>query len=295
MSQEQINQRLKDRVEKRDALLLPGVPNALAARIVEDVGFEAVYVTGAGVANSFLGVPDIGLLSLTQLADHVAAIRDAVGLPIVSDADTGFGNAVNMRHTIRVLERSGASAVQIEDQSFPKRCGHFSGKSVVSKGEMVGKIRAAVDARHDGNFQIIARTDAVAVHGLEDAIDRLHAYREAGADILFLEAPTSVADIKAMPRLIDAPQVLNLVFGGMTPLFSLDELRRMGFAIVLYANAAMQAAIHGMQDVLGHLHARGTLEGAGERMTDFAERQRLVSKPFFDELDKQYAAPEDKG
>lgn len=289
VSQAELNARLKQRILNRNAMLLPGVPNALGARIAEDLGFEAVYVTGAGVANSFLGVPDLGLLTLTQIADHVAAIRDAVALPIVADADTGFGNAINMRHAVRVLERSGASAIQIEDQEFPKRCGHFSGKSVIATAEMVGKIRAAVDARHDTNFQIIARTDAMAVHGFADAVERLHAYRDAGADILFLEAPTSTADIASVPRLIDAPQVINLVYGGLTPTLTQHELRDMGFAVVLYANAAMQAAIHGMQQVLAHLGSQGTLDGAGDRLAGFPERQRLVNMAFFNELDRRYA------
>lgn len=177
---------LRRRLEEDRLLVLPGAANALTARMIEDAGFEAVYVTGAGIANTFLGVPDIGLLTLTQLADHVASMSDAVSIPLVVDIDTGFGNAVGVGHTVRVLERAGASALQIEDQTFPKRCGHFSGKEVVSRDEMVGKIHAAVDARRSDDLLIIARTDAAAVHGLDDVIDRANAYQEAGADVLFV-------------------------------------------------------------------------------------------------------------
>src|SRR5262245_52824163 len=177
------------------ALILPGVANALAARVVADAGFSAAYVTGAGIANSYLGIPDNGLVTLTELIDHVAAIRAVFPGPLMVDADTGFGNALNMRRTIQLLERAGADAIQIEDQVFPKRCGHFEGKQVIPAAEMVAKIKAAADARSDPDLMIVARTDAIAVEGFEPAMERAHAFREAGADVGFVEAPTNSQQI----------------------------------------------------------------------------------------------------
>lgn len=286
----ELNLRLKQRLARRDGMLVPGAPNALAAQIIADLGFEAIYVTGAGVTNMYLGVPDIGLITLSEIADHVGAMRDAVNLPLVVDADTGFGNPVNVTRTIKVLERAGANAIQLEDQVFPKKCGHFAGKEVIDAEEMVQKIRAAVDARLDENLLIVARTDARAVLGLDAALDRASAYIEAGADVTFVEAPRTVEEMAAIPSRLPVPQIVNLVAGGLTPLLSQDELRRMGFAFILYANAALQAAIHGMQDVLRHLQQHGSLDTTIDKVATFAERQRLVAKPFYDELEKKYAA-----
>src|SRR5579872_337664 len=185
---------LKSIFNRRQATIIAGAANGLFARLIEELGYEAVYVTGAGVANMYLGVPDIGLTTLTEIADHVAAISDAVAVPLLVDADTGFGNAVNMVRTVRVLERAGAAGIQIEDQVFPKRCGHFSGKAVIPLDEMVQKIKAAVDARKDADLQIIARTDARAVEGLDKAIERAQAFAAAGADLTFVEAPLSLAE-----------------------------------------------------------------------------------------------------
>jgi 2-methylisocitrate lyase-like PEP mutase family enzyme len=287
--EETCNRRLRGLLNRHKTILLPGAANALAARIIEDLGYEAVYVSGAGVTNTFLGVPDIGLISPTELASHVAAIRDAVSLPLVVDADTGFGNPINVGHTVRVLERSGANAIQLEDQNFPKRCGHFSGKSVVDAAEMVQKIHAAVDARHDADLVIVARTDAIAAHGFNDAMDRAAAYIEAGADMTFVEAPKTVEEMAQIPKRLAVPQIVNIVAGGLTPMLGLDELTRMGFAVVLYANAALQASIAGMQKVLGHLHAHGSLQGISDQLTGFEERQRIVSKPHFDAFEKKYS------
>jgi 2-methylisocitrate lyase-like PEP mutase family enzyme len=267
---------------------MPGAANALAARVIEDLGFEAVYLSGAGLTNTYLGLPDLGFVSLTEIAQHTATIRDAVELPIVVDADTGFGNALNVRHTIRTLERAGASAVQIEDQVSPKRCGHFSGKDVTPLDEMLGKIKAAVDARHDPNLLILARTDARATLGFQAAIDRAGAYLDAGADILFVEAPESLEEIRDIPRLVAAPQLVNMVVGGRTPILDLAELKAMGFALVLYANAALQGAIYGMQAALGQLKETGRLDESAP-VASFRERQRLVRKPLYDELEQRYA------
>jgi 2-methylisocitrate lyase-like PEP mutase family enzyme len=271
------------------ALLLPGVSNALTARVVADQGFPVAYVTGAGIANTYLGVPDIGLVSVTELADHVAAIREAFPGPLVVDADTGFGNAINMVRTVRLLERAGADALQIEDQVFPKRCGHFSGKHVIPAAEMVQKIKAAVDSRHDGDLLIIARTDAIAPEGYDAAIDRAQAYREAGADVTFVEAPTTPEQIADIPRRLPWPQLANIVLGGRTPEFPNAKLKELGYAGVIYANVALQAAVLGMQAALGELRRKGHMGDASKLVVDFYERQRLVQKDEYDALERKYA------
>ena len=269
------------------ALILPGVANALAARVVADAGFPAAYVTGAGIANSYLGIPDNGLVTLSELVDHVAAIREIFAGPLMVDADTGFGNALNMGRTIKFLERAGADAIQIEDQVFPKRCGHFEGKDVIPRPEMVAKIKAAVDARTDPDLMIVARTDAIAVEGFNAAIDRAHAFREAGADVGFVEAPTSAEQIETVARL-PGPQLINIVIGGKTPEKTNDELKKLGFAGVLYANTALQAAVLGMQKALAHLKQHGRVGDAKDLLATFAERQRLVDIAAFQTLERKY-------
>lgn len=276
-------------LSKREPVLLPGAANALTARIIEDIGFKAIYVTGAGVTNTFLGLPDIGLISMTELASHVSAIREVVSLPLIVDADTGFGNPLNVARTIRVLERSGANAIQLEDQEFPKRCGHFAGKSVIASAEMVQKIHSAVDARIDRDLVIIARTDAIAANGFDDAMERAAAYIEAGADMTFVEAPRTREQIAEIPKRLAAPQLINIVAGGLTPMIGIDELEGMGFSMILYANAALQASIAGMQKVLGHLKEHGSLDGVSAQLASFEERQRLVGKSRFDALEKKYS------
>jgi 2-methylisocitrate lyase-like PEP mutase family enzyme len=271
------------------ALLLPGVANALAARVIADLGFSAAYVTGAGIANTFLGIPDIGLVTVTELAEHVAAIRDIFPGPLVVDADTGFGNALNLMRTVQQLERAGADALQIEDQVFPKRCGHFSGKQVIPAAEMVAKIKAAVDARRDRDLLIIARTDAIAPEGYEAAIARAAAYHEAGADVTFVEAPTSMEQIADIPRRLPCPQLINIVLGGRTPELPNEKLKALGYAGVIYANVALQAAVKGMQAALGELRRKGCMGESANLAVDFSERQRLVHKDEFEALEREYA------
>ena len=280
---------LKRRTGARDTLVVPGVMNALAARIADDMGFEALYVTGAGVTNAYLGLPDTAFLSLSQLAEHVSIIRNITSKPLIVDGDTGFGNAVNVWHTIRTLERAGASAVQLEDQVFPKRCGHFDGKSVIGAAEMIQKIRAAVDSRIDQDLQIIARTDVYAIEGLSAAIDRANAYAEAGADILFVEAPKNPAEIAEILRQVAAPQLVNMVIGGKTPPMSTASLKEAGAAIVLYANASLQGAIVGMQRALGQLQGAGMVTEDDDIVATFAERQRLVGMAEIERLQSTYA------
>jgi 2-methylisocitrate lyase-like PEP mutase family enzyme len=279
---------LKTIFERREATILAGAANGLFARIIEDVGFEAVYVTGAGVANMYLGAPDIGLTTLTEVANHVSAIADAVAIPLLVDADTGFGNPVNMVRTVKVLERAGAAGLQIEDQVFPKKCGHFDGKEIVPLEEMLAKIKAAVDTRRDGDLQIVARTDARAILGLTAAIDRAGAMIEAGADVTFVEAPTSAEELAQIARSLSVPQVANIVFGGLTPELGQTRLAELGFGCVLYANAALQAALKASHEVLMALKRDGRLASVADRMASFAVRQQAVAKSKYDELERRY-------
>ena len=281
---------LKKKVNERRGLLVPGAANALSARIIQDMGFEAVYLSGAGLTNMFYGIPYMGFISLQDLANHTSAIRDAMELPLIVDVDTGFGNALNMRHTVKVMERAGASCIQIEDQVMPKKCGHFAGKDVIGAEEAASKIKAAVDARQSEDFLILARTDARAIHGFEAAVERAHKFIEAGADITFVEAPESVDEIRKIPQAVSkVPQLVNIVIGGKTPVVDLKDLAEMKFGIVLYANAALQGAIVGMQKALQQLKATGRMDEDTGLVATFKERQRLVQKPEFDALDKKYA------
>ncbi len=280
---------LRDRLARRDALLVPGAGNALTARIIQDAGFEAVYVTGAGIANTLLGAPDIGLVTLTELATTTEAISEICTLPLIVDIDTGFGNAVNTYRTVRVLERAGACALQIEDQDFPKRCGHFSGKAVIPVVEMTAKIRAAADARDDENLLIIARTDARAIEGLDAALERAERFIEAGADLTFVEAPTSEDEMRAITARLAVPQVANMVVGGRTPLLPQAALADIGFSLVLYANTPLQAAMRAMSGVLAALKQDGSLDNVIDHLADFEERQRLVDKGFYDALEQKYS------
>jgi 2-methylisocitrate lyase-like PEP mutase family enzyme len=281
---------LKTILNRREATILAGAANGFFARIIEDIGYEAVYVTGAGVANMYLGAPDIGLTTLTEIADHVSAIADAVALPLLVDADTGFGNSVNMVRTVKVLERAGAAGLQIEDQVFPKKCGHFDGKQVVPLEEMLAKIKAAVDTRRDGDLQIVARTDARAILSLQAAIDRAGAMIEAGADVTFVEAPISAEELAQIARSLSVPQVANIVFGGLTPELGQQKFAELGFGCVLYANAALQAALRASHDVLVSLKREGSLAAVADRLAGFDMRQQTVAKPKYDVLERRYAA-----
>ncbi len=281
-------QTLRKLAEARRGVLVPGAFNALSAKVIADLGFEAIYVTGAGVTNMWFGMPDQGFMGLSDIASHTARIRDAVELPLIVDADTGFGNALNVRHTVRVLERAGADCIQLEDQVAPKRCGHFSGKEVISTEEAVSKIKAAVDARHDPDFLIMARTDAAAIHGFEAAVERAQRFAEAGADILFVEAVTTADEIRALPERLRPPQLMNMVIGGKTPIFGAEELGLMGYGLVLYANAALQGAVAGMQKVLGTLRDNKRVDEDPALVVTFSERQRLVGKREWDALEKRY-------
>ena len=282
-------QTLRTLVQARRGVLVPGAFNALSARVIEDLGFEALYITGAGVTNMWFGLPDQGFMGLAEIADHTARIRDAVALPLIVDADTGFGNALNVRHAVRTLERAGADCIQLEDQVAPKRCGHFSGKEVIPTEEAVGKIKAAVDARRDPDLMIMARTDACATLGFEAAVERALRFAEAGADLLFVEAVTTPDQIRALPGRLPVPQLMTMVIGGRTPITDAQELESLGYGVVLYANAALQGAVAGMQKALGVLKAQRRIDEDPALVAPFAERQRLVGKPGWDELEKRYS------
>ena len=268
--------------------LMPGAGNALAARIIEAAGHKMMLISGAAVANTFLGVPDLGLTSVTELAAHVAAAREVVGIPILADGDTGFGNAINARRTVQLLERAGANAIMLEDQTYPKRCGHFDGKDVIPKAEMVNKLKAAVDARVDPDLMILARTDARAIEGFEAACDRARAYQEAGADFLFIEAPLTREELLAIPREVPGIHLCNMVIGGKTPLLPREELAQAGYAVVCYANAALQASMLAMQEVMQHMAVHGSIKGIESRLMMFAERQKVLDADRFKELEARY-------
>ena len=280
--------KFRDQMNVRDAMIVPGAGNALTARVIADQHFDAVYVTGAGIANTHLGAPDIGLVTLSELANTVSAVAEICHLPLLVDIDTGFGNAINTQRTVRLIERAGAFAMQIEDQVFPKKCGHFSGKAVISVEEAVSKIKAAVDAREDDNTMIIARTDARAIDGIEVALDRAEAFVEAGADMTFVEAPRSEEEMRMITTRLKVPQVANMVVGGKTPLTPRSRLAELGFSLVLYANTPLQAAMRAMSEVLGALKADGDVSAVIDRLADFDERQRLVDKESYDRLEDRY-------
>ena len=279
---------LRNKINERRGLMVAGAANALSARLIEQLGFEAVYLTGAGITNTFYGMPDLGFVSLADLVQHTSATRDAVELPIIVDADTGFGSALNVRHTVRSLERAGANAIQLEDQLMPKKCGHFNGKAVIPAAEAASKVKAAVDARMNDDFLIIARTDARAIEGFDSAIERAQRFIEAGADITFIEAPESIDEIRRIPAALSVPQLVNVVIGGKTPTMDAAEFTRMGFGLVLYANAALQGSLMGMTAALTRLRDSGRLDEDSGLVSPFAVRQKLVRKDMYDELDARY-------
>ncbi|WP_455675809.1 isocitrate lyase/PEP mutase family protein [Pradoshia sp.] len=273
-----------------DSFILPGAYDGMTARLIEEAGFEAIYATGAGISNAQLGWADVGLTTLTEIAQVVSWMADVTTIPLVVDADTGFGNAINMQRTVRILERAGAAAIQIEDQVMPKKCGHFNGKEVISSKEMIGKIQAALDARQDEDFAIIARTDALAVYGFDDAIERANAYKEAGAHALFVEAPTDIEQIAAIPKYLpDIPLILNLVEGGKTPLVSKEEAKAMGYQIVLCANTVLRGAIKGAAEALNVLHRDQSQANVHEHICSWETRQQLFKLHNIKKLEEMYS------
>ncbi len=281
---------VKQRLQKEEILLAPGIYDAFSAMVAEQSGFEAVYLSGASIAYTTLGRSDVGLTTFTEVNEKVAQIRDRIKLPIIVDADTGFGNALNTERTVRGFERLGANIIQLEDQSFPKRCGHLDGKTLVSTQEMVGKIRAATDARHSPDTLIMARTDAVAVEGFEAALERAEKYLAAGADVLFVEAVRSDEQMKIVNAQFKGrvPLLANMVEGGKTPVKSTQTLRALGYSIVIFPGGTVRAVAHTLQQYYASLKQTGSTQAFQDRMLDFDGLNNLIGTPELLARGKRY-------
>ena len=275
---------------KTETLLAPGIYDALSGLIAEQSGARAVYLSGASIAYTRFGRSDVGLVSVSEVHDTLAAVTDRIKIPVIVDADTGFGNALNVQRTIRNFERAGAAAIQIEDQSFPKRCGHLDGKVLIKTDEMVGKVKAAVDARKTSDTLIIARTDARAVEGLQEAIDRAHTYEEAGADILFIEAPRSVDELKVIRKSfhLNTPLLANMVEGGKTPVKTANDLKSLGFNIVIFPGGAVRAATFQLQEYYAGLLENGSNSDFSKRMHDFDSLNAVIGTQELLSMGKKY-------
>lgn len=284
--------RLRERLRSPELLIAPGVFDGLSARIAAAAAFEALYASGGAIARS-TGVPDLGLLSLTEVLTRLREIVDATSLPVIADADTGYGNALNVFRTIREFERLGIAALHLEDQVSPKKCGHYEGKELISADEMVGKLRAAQDARVDSDLVLIARTDARAVEGLGEAIDRGNRYAQAGADLVFVEAPESEEEIRTIARQVRAPLLINIFKGGKTPLVAPEALAAMGYRVMIVPSDLQRAAIRAMQDAAQAVRVTGTAAALGPRLAGFDERDALVDLAAWQRRDRQYGAAGD--
>ena len=289
---------LRTRLARPPILIAPGVYDPLTALIAEQAGFDTLYVSGAAIAYTRLGRPDIGLVSMNEVVETVVLIRDRVRAHLVVDADTGYGNALNVERTVRLLERAGANAIQIEDQEFPKRCGHLDDKALIPAPEMVGKIKAALDARHSRETLVIARTDAIAVEGFERAIARAVSYREAGADILFVEAPKTRTELQRIPPALKGmPLMANMVEGGKTPPFAAADLETIGFSLVIFPGGIVRALARTANEFYASLAAHGTSEPFLDRMYDFAALNDVIGAPALIARGKQHesvAGPDSK-
>ncbi|MGY1822192.1 isocitrate lyase/PEP mutase family protein [Geodermatophilus sp. SYSU D00079] len=281
--------RLRELLAAPEPLLAPGAYDALSARLVEQAGFDVVYMTGFGTTASLIGRPDVGLLTGAEMVDNARRITAAVDVPVIADADTGYGNAINVVRTVQLYEQAGVAGIQLEDQVMPKKCGHMSGKALIGADEMVGKLRAAVEARRDPDLVLIARTDAVATHGIDEAITRARAFAEAGADVLFVEAPTSEADIERVATELEgvAPLVFNWAEGGRTPPLSLERMTELGFALVIYPIGTLLAATAGIRSVLASLKADGVPSLA--ELPAFGEFTDLIGLPEVQQLEQRFS------
>ena len=267
--------RLRTLLGAGDVIVAPGVWDGLSSRLVARAGFSAVYATGGGIARS-MGYPDLGLLSLSEIVDRLANIVEHAGVPVIADADTGYGNALNTQRAVREFERAGVAALHLEDQTFPKRCGHYDDKSVISASEMAQKLRAARDATGDADLVLIARTDALAIEGLDAAIARAHVYAAAGADVIFVEAPVSIEQIETIAHRVPQPKLINMFQGGKTPLVPVARLKALGYQIVIIPSDMQRAAIRAMDDVLAALARDGSCATLADRMATFKEREDVV-------------------
>ncbi len=278
----------KQLIEASEILLLPGVHDTLSARIGADAGFKAMTGGGFSASASLLGQPDTSQLSLTEMADHYARICDVIDVPFFGDGDTGFGNATNVARTVRMYERAGLAGMFIEDQVFPKRCGHMSGKDVIPAIDMVAKLKAALDAREDPDFVIMARTDANAVNGIDDALERMALYHAVGADLLFVEAPRNIDEMRRICSELDGPNLANMIEGGSTPVLSLEELSEIGFAAVTYPVAATFVVAKAMRDLMAYLAANGTTVGFDSEMLKFDEFNAMIGLQGLREREETY-------
>lgn len=274
---------------KRDKLLVaPGCFDGLSARLVEEAGFEAAYFSGGAVARS-MGLPDIGLVTMSEVIERAAQVVSAVKIPVIADADTGYGNAINLVRTVREYERVGVTAIHIEDQITPKRCGHLDGKEVISLPEMIKKLEAALASRADPNFCIIARTDARGVHGLDDAISRARAFAQLDVDAVFVEAPQSESELEQIPRALpNIPLLVNVFKGGKTPMLPAERLEKMGYRIAIYPSETQRAGIYAMRQALSLLKREGTTEAMDEALTTFKQRDTIVGLDDWQELERKF-------
>ncbi|MBP2637096.1 MAG: dml [Firmicutes bacterium] len=279
---------LRQLLASESIVVAPGAHDALTAKIIEKTGFPAVYMTGYGQAASHLGKPDVGLLTMSEMVARAANIVEAVNIPIIADGDTGFGNAINVMRTVREYEKAGVAAIQLEDQVAPKKCGHMTGRQVVPQAEMVGKIKAAVDARRDRDLVIIARTDARTVHGIDEALERAKAYEQAGADLLFIESPESIDEMKKITSLFNVPVLANMVEGGRTPLLTVQELAALGYDIAIFPTASTYTLTKAITVLMENLKQTGTTAGMLDQMVTFAEFNELIGLPQIREYENTY-------
>jgi 2-methylisocitrate lyase-like PEP mutase family enzyme len=287
---------LRTRLARRPIVVAPGVYDALTAHLAERAGFSTLYVSGAAIAYTRLGRPDIGLVAMNEVADIISMISDRVRADLIVDADTGYGNALNVGRTIRLFERAGARAIQLEDQAFPKRCGHLDNKALIPPEEMIGKIKAALDARRSRETLVIARTDAVAVEGFDHAVARSVSYRDAGADILFIEAPKTHAELQRIPPAVsNVPLMANMVEGGKTPPLNATELEAIGFSLVIFPGAIVRVLARAATEFYASLAAKGTSDSFQDRMYDFTALNEVIGTPEMMALGKQYEANTKKG
>jgi 2,3-dimethylmalate lyase len=279
---------LRQLLQRKEILVAPGAHDALTAKIIEKTGFQAVYFTGYGQAASHMGTPDIGLLTMTEMVSRVRNFACAVDVPVIADGDTGFGNAINVMRTVQEYEVAGAAAIQLEDQVAPKKCGHMVGRQVVAAAEMVGKIEAAVKARQDPDFVIIARTDARTVHGIQEAIERGKAYEKAGADIIFIESPESIEEMKQITSSFNVPVIANMVEGGRTPLLNAAELQQIGYNLVIFPTASTYITAQAVFSAMTELKNKGTTAHIMDRMIPFAQFNEFVGLNEYREQEKIY-------
>ena len=289
-----VRQTFKSLLQRDKLLVAPGCFDGLSARLVEEAGFEAAYLSGGAVARS-MGIPDIGLVTMSETIERAAQVVSAVNIPVIADADTGYGNAVNLVRTVREYERTGVAAIHIEDQITPKRCGHLDGKEVISLAEMENKLQAAFAARSDPDFCIIARTDARGVHGFDNAINRARAFASLGVDAVFVEAPQSESELEEIPRRVTGvPLLVNVFKGGKTPMLPVDRLQKMGYRIAIYPSETQRAGIHAIRQVLGLLKREGTTAAMDAALTTFKERDKVVGLDDWQKIEMQFMAVEDE-